>query len=102
MAKKQKREVSIPIEMYLDWTCGITISKLREDLDALEKLGATDVEINATDDWGYPSVSMKAFQRRLETDEEFQQRVEDETAKETQQRARDLETLRILKEKYES
>jgi hypothetical protein len=102
MAKKKKRELSVPIELCLDWTYGIAISKLREDLDALEKLGATDVEINATDEWGYPSISIKAFQRRLETDEEFQQRVEDETAKEAQQRARDLETLRILKEKYES
>ena len=102
MSKKQKREVSIPIELYLDWTYRVTISKLREDLDTLENLGATDVEINATDEWGYPSISIKAFQRRLETDEELQQRVNNETAKETQQRARELETLRILKEKYES
>jgi hypothetical protein len=102
MAKKQKREVSIPIELCLDWTYGIAISKLREDLDALEKLGATDVDIETHDSWGYPSIYIKAFQRRLETDEEFQQRVNDETANETQQRARELETLRILKEKYES
>jgi hypothetical protein len=102
MSKKQKREVSIPIELYLDWTYGITISKLREDLDTLEKLGATDVNIEVDNTWDYPSIYIKAFQCRLETDEEFQQRVAEETAKEAQQRANELETLRRLKEKYES
>jgi hypothetical protein len=69
----------------------IEISKLREDLDCIEKLGVTHIEIDS----GYASnyVNVEAFSERIETDEEYDIRI-------TRQKRRDLSQLENIKSKY--
>ena len=71
--EKQIRKFKVNFDF--DWTYGVQIKKLKEDLETLEKLGVTEIEIEAEDNWGSPSVTIEAFAERLETDEEFKERL---------------------------
>ena len=71
--EKQIRKFRVNFDF--DWTYGVEIKKLKEDLETLEKLGVTEIEIEAEDNWGSPSVTIEAFAERLETDEEFNERL---------------------------
>jgi len=71
--EKQIRKFRVNFDF--DWTYGVEIKKLKEDLETLEKLGVTEIEIEAEDNWGSPSVTIEAFAERLETDEEFKERL---------------------------
>lgn len=88
------------VNFSFDWTYGVEIKKLREDLDALEKLGVTEIEIEPQDNWGSPSITIEAFIKRIETEEEFlerKQRVENHNEDIKQ---RELKQLEKLKQKY--
>ena len=80
------------ITYTLDWTYGVDISKLKQDLVELEKLGATHVEIDPYTEYDCAYVTICAISRREETDEEAleririqQQRIEQEKQYELQQ-----------------
>jgi len=84
----------------LDWQYGVEISKLKEDLEALEKLGATHVEIDPYTEYDSAYVKIEAYCERIETDEEFEQRKKQVEARQEQIRQRDLKQLAELKAKY--
>lgn len=69
------------VDYSLDWTYGIEISKLRADLNELEKLGATHVEIEPYNSYDSAYVDIDAYANRLETDEECKERLEAEKEK---------------------
>lgn len=56
-----KREIkyNIPYELY--WEDGIEISKLRANLDSVEKLGATHIDINSIQSYGDCYVDINAY-----------------------------------------
>ena len=98
MGDKIKRNFNV--DYHFDWLYGIEISKIREDLDKLEKLGATSIEIEVGEYYDSPSISIQAISNRLETDEEYsarKKREEDYLSKIKQQELRQLE---ILSAKY--
>lgn len=97
----EKEITTVTIEYPFDWRYGVKISKIREDLDAIEKLGATDIDIELDVDYGSPSMTITARYERLETDEEFKARIDKIKRIEEEARQRDLEILRRLKSKYE-
>lgn len=97
-AEKQIREFEI--NYPLDWTYEVKVSKLREDLDALERLGVTRVDIEAYIDYDYAHIDIKAISERMETDEEFSQRIETERREEEKIRILELDQLEKLKLKY--
>ena len=96
--EKQVRNFKIDYE--LDWEYGIEISKIRKDLDELEKLGATHVEIESDEDYGCAFTIIHAHAERIETDEEFKDRVSKEEARKQSRINRELEVLKILEMKY--
>lgn len=96
--KKQIRRFKVPFNF--DWTYGVEIKKLREDLDQLEKLGVTTIEIEAEESYGSSSVTIEAFVNRLETDEELKSRINEENRREEEQKSRELQELERLKTKY--
>lgn len=58
------------IDYNIDWKYDTNLSVIKKDIEELEKLGATGVEItSASEITFYPII------QRLETDEEFQERV---------------------------
>jgi hypothetical protein len=97
--EKQIRRFKVDFDF--DWTYGVEIKKLREDLDALEKLGVTEIEIEPEEIWGSASVNIKAYIDRLETDEELAERIKKEYERQKIVEARELKTLNELKAKYE-
>ena len=105
MGKKEeilgKKVRKFKVDYIFDWTYGVTIEELRKDLDELEKLGVEEIYIQAEEDYGSSSfVSIEAFIKREETDEEFQKRVNEETRKLEEIKQRELQQLEQLKLKY--
>lgn len=96
MKKKFKR---FEVDFYLQWEDGVKISKIREDLDTLEKLGANyvDVDIDSSCSGGYPYVSIDAYIYREETDKEFENRVAETKSREQLDTDRDIAEFERLK-----
>lgn len=90
------------IDYTLDWTYGVSISKIREDLDAIEKLGATHVEIEHGVSYDCSYVEIDAYAERIETDEECKQRIDEMNARQAEVKRRELQQLEALKLKYGS
>ena len=97
-----KLEKPIKLNYYLDWTYGVEIEQIREDLDAIEKLGATHIDLDYGESWGCPYLNIKAYYTRLETDEEYEMRMRETKAKEDLEKQRELNLLENLKKKYEN
>ena len=90
------------IEKDLDWTYGIEIKRLREELDRLEKKGATHIDIEPYSNYDSAFVDISAYANRIETDEEFKERIEKEQARQKAIEEREIEQLKKLQEKYQS
>ena len=88
-----------PIIYSLDWSY-TTIEQIRKDLDEIEKLGATDVEIEIEDYYGSSSIKITSKGVRLETDEEEKERTRKQEEREKAQRVWELKQLKELQEKY--
>lgn len=80
--EKQIRDFKI--NYSLNWTFDVEIKKMKEDLEALEKIGATHIEIEPYNEYNCCYVSIDVISRRLETDEEYKQRVEEINVREAQ------------------
>jgi len=98
--EKQIRRFKVNFDF--DWTYGVEIKKLKEDLETLEKLGVTEIEIEAEYNWGSPSVKIEAFTKRLETDEEFKERLDKEKKIKEHLVLTELQELERLKAKYDT
>lgn len=97
MKKIMKRS---QIDFYISWAHGIEISKIRKDLDALEALGATHVNIEVNSYYDSHSISIEAFEERLETDEEFTLRMAQIAERDNLIKERELAELERLQAKY--
>jgi len=96
--QKEVRRFKVPFNF--DWTYGVEIKKLREDLNELEKLGVTEIEIEAEENYGSVSVTIEAFINRVETDEEFTARTNEFNRRQEEVKRRELQQLEQLKSKY--
>ncbi len=96
--EKQVRRFKVDFDF--NWTYGVEIKKLREDLDTLEKLGVTEIEIEAEENYGSASVTIEAFINRIETDEECKARIDKENQRQKDIKRRELAELEKLKSKY--
>jgi hypothetical protein len=95
---KEFKRFNVPFNF--SWAYGISIKDLRNDLDKLEKLGATDVDIEAYERYGDAEISIHAYSVRLETEEEFQKRIEDQKKIEEGLKAKELDMYNAIKAKY--
>lgn len=84
----------------LEWQYGGSISQIKKDIEELEKLGVTHIDIDAEFEHYNAYVVIKALSQRLETDEECTLRIDKETKDREQIKQRDLEELERLKLKY--
>ena len=86
---------------YVDWEYAVPISKIREDIDEMEKRGITHINIELSEYYPYCySISMKAEIHRLETDEEYEERTMCEAYKLKTNEARELAEYERLKKKF--
>ena len=96
----EKEVIKFKVYYSPDWTYGVEIKKLREDLEALEKLGATHVEIEHGISYDCSYVEIVAMCERVETDEEFKARVDEVNRRQEKNKRRELDQLEKLKLKY--
>jgi len=96
-----KEEIDYPLDHWKGGD-GVSISKIREDLNTIEKLGATHVLLDYGIEWDCAYVSINGFKNRLETDEEFRARFQIDLQRDQEIRNRKLLLLEKLKEKYEN
>lgn len=93
--KKLKRVFDV--DYNLNWMYGVTLAQLKEDIAAIEKLGATHVEIELEDRWDCPYISIQAKSERVETDEERKSREEREKQIKEKQIQKEIEEFERLK-----
>ena len=93
--EKQVRKCEV--KFYFHWEYGVEISKIREDLDTLEKLGATHVQAEAYESYDCIYMSFGGYANREETDQEFKNRINELRRLEQVTKDRELEQLRQLK-----
>lgn len=96
----EKQEQDFKLNYSLDWTYGVSIEQLKKDIEELEKLGATHVNIEHGISYDCSYVEIDAICRRIETDEEFEQRKKEVEARQEQFRQQELRQLAELKAKY--
>lgn len=88
------------IDYPINWSYEVEISKIKSDLDAIEKLGATHLKIDSYISYDVSSINYDVVCERMETDEEFSKRVESENKRNNQIKERELMELARLKSKY--
>ena len=96
----EKQEQDFKLNYSLDWTYEVKISQLKKDIEEIEKLGATHVNIQPDVSYDCPITRIDAICRRIETDEEFELRKKEFEAHREQNRQRELKQLAQLKSKY--
>lgn len=85
----------------LEWTYGVPLSQIKEDIDKLEKQGITHINIEIADNYESQYISIETEIQRLETDGEFDERVNIEKKKLKIIEARELAEFERLKKKFE-
>ncbi len=98
--EKQIRKFRVSFDF--DWTHGVPLWRIKDDLDELEKLGVTEIVIEAEELYGNTSVSIEGFTMRLETDEEYDARIKKENQRQEAIKRKELDDLEFLKRKYET
>lgn len=93
----KKKIISVLHNEYIDWAYGVSVKKMKEDLDSLEAKGVTTINIK----YSYDCIDISAFIERIETDEEYQKRLKSEQEFAERKKASELETFLALKKKYE-
>ena len=98
----EKIEITAKVNYHFDWSNKTRISQIREDLDALEKLGATYINIDPISTYGEAYVEMTSFCQRFETDQEYEDRLELKEKLSESNKQKELDTLARLKAKYDN
>lgn len=99
--KLGKVETVFEIPFDFKWTFGTPLEDIKSDIEKLEGLGVTHIDIDSTIYYDCSHVTITAEQVRIETDEEFQKRIDTALRKEEVTKQIELGQLKILKEKYE-
>ena len=90
------------ISYPLDWLYYINLEDLKEDIKNLEKLGVTHIEIEPFVSFDVASAEITAFKTRIETYEEYTERIHNENKRKSKVEQDELKLLQKLKNKYEN
>jgi hypothetical protein len=88
------------VEYNLNWIYSVSIEQIKKDLIALEKMGATHISIDPYEQFGEVDAHIEAEARRLETDEEYNERILEEQERALINKQQDLKMFYHIKEKY--
>lgn len=97
----EKKILVEKVQHYFNWSYGTSIDQIREDLDTLEELGATPVDIEIEDNYGSATIEYSATILREETDAEVMDRQIKQNIANAEQERFERQRLKELKEKYE-
>ena len=96
----EKQEFDFNIDYDLDWNYEVEIEQLKKDISELEKLGTTHVMIYSYQVYDSTHTEIRPIQRRIETDDEFLIRCEEEDKREEELRKSEMEQYKRIKKKY--
>jgi hypothetical protein len=97
----EKKTIEEKINVEIDWLYEpIEIKDFKDEIEYIEKLGATHIEFNVSDSFDSISIEVSVFKRRLETDEEYCKRLEHNKIFNDRVREQELKKLQELIEKY--
>jgi len=85
----------------LEWEYGVEIGKIREDLDIIEEMGATHVDIESDSSYDSSYVIINVISERVETDRECLARAEAVKNRFDIIKKREMDQLERLKLKYD-
>jgi len=88
------------VKYNLNWIYSVSIEQIKKDLIALEKMGATHISIEPYETFGEVDVHIEAEARRLETDEEYNERILEEQKRELIHKQYEIRTFNKIKAKY--
>ena len=96
----KKQITRFNVAFNFNWENGVRISKIREDLATLEKLGATHIEIDSDITYDCSYITISGYVDRLETTQEAKERIAKFETIQNIIKDRELEQLKLLKDKY--
>lgn len=91
------------LDYFLTWNSyliGGAIDVIKKDIEVLEKMGCTHIQIEAREEYGDISIEIKPVCYREETDEEFAERCQKEENRLKEIERREKAELDRLKRKY--
>lgn len=88
------------VKYNLNWIYSVSIEQIKKDLIALEKMGATHISIDPYELFGEVDAHIEAEARRLETDEEYNERILEEQKRELIHKQYEIRTFNKIKAKY--
>lgn len=99
MEKKQV-DLNVPYDIHWFNYTAVPIDIVKRDMNTLEQLGCTHIQITAHENFGCLSVEILPICRRFETDEEFKKRCQQEENRLKEIEQREKSELDRLKRKY--
>lgn len=97
--EKEVREFDVPYE--IDWNLTVPIDNVIKEAIEAKELGATHLFFDIYQNYDVPYLKIRAYDIRMETDEEFSLRVQQEEARKEAIKQQELKQLEVLKAKYE-
>tara|TARA_R110000782_G_scaffold249370_2_gene336503 strand:- start:324 stop:623 length:300 start_codon:yes stop_codon:yes gene_type:complete len=91
---------AIIVDYNFYWNGFVSISKLRSDIDELEKMGATRIDIEVNESYGSYCLEIEASYIRIETDEEYEIRINISQRRKEKFKEKELSELKRLKLLY--
>lgn len=93
-------QLTLPIKYDLEWQYSVSLEQIKKDIEAIEALGATHVEIRSEVFYDCATLSIDAVCEREETAEEEAKRLNLQMAKKEAEIQQEIETLKRLRAKY--
>ncbi len=84
----------------LEWINLVSIKQLKKDIDDIEKLGATHIDISCGISYEAPFVTIEAVCERYETEEEIESRIKAAERLKDLAKEQDLKRFEEIKNKY--
>ena len=97
----EKQTIRVQFNYDINWQYGTSLEEIKQNIEELEKLGATHIDITSDIAYGESYIEFEPYAIREETDEEYDRRIKIEEEKRLLQERREKIQLQKLKEKYE-
>jgi len=99
----EKQIVETKVDCYINWLGKLTIGKFQADLNALKELGCTHIDFKVDRNWTDDELELNVIpiKQRLETDEEYEERLDRENDYISRMEKLERAQLAFLKAKYE-
>lgn len=97
---KQPREIEVDIDYPFDWSYSVSVEQMKKDIEELEKLGATHMNISAETFYDDAYLKINPVCIRMENEQEVADRIKKEENEKAIEISRDRAMYEKLKAKF--